>query len=87
MQMENEDPDEPPPEACVEIDNKHVPDGHVFSLAEEDVVDDQVNEDDTDLGQDNMEIFILQAQPSPGVAKWPSHAINELLIISLHQST
>ena len=51
--MRNKDPDEPQPEASVEIDNKHVPDCHIFSITEEGVVDGHVNKDESDLGHNN----------------------------------
>ena len=53
----------------VEIDNKHVPDSHVFSVAEEDVVDDQVNEDDTDLDNGSDDPEITESHPCPEAAK------------------
>ena len=60
MQMENEDPDEPPPEAGVEVHHSHVPDSDILGVAKTGVVDSSIDSNEGALDDDNNEPEITE---------------------------
>jgi len=58
-------PDGPPPEAGVEVDNRHVPHGHVLIVTEKGKVDGSVDTDEEELDDDDNEPETAQAQVAP----------------------